>query len=168
MAQPSRAVVALLAQSNDALEVLRHAEEILDRFGVAWATSSVYDVERVVPELHAGGVEVFIVANTSARPLSAQVAGLTTRPVLAVPLAGEGVSALEALQAATAPEQAPVGAFAIGKAGAINAALYAVAILANANADLCGELEQFRREQTEKVLQERLDLSARDDSARDN
>ena len=159
--------MALLAQSNDALEVLRHAEEILDRFGVAWATSSVYDAERVVPELHAGGVEVFVVANTSGQPLSSRVAGLTTRPVLAVPAPapapapapGEGISPLEALQASAAAgrAEAPVGTFAIGKAGAINAALFAVAILANADRDLREKLEEFRREQTEKVLNERLD-----------
>jgi 5-(carboxyamino)imidazole ribonucleotide mutase len=159
MSRQSGTVVALLAQSDDALDVLRHAEEILDRFGVAWATSSVYDVDRVVPDLHAGGVEVFIVANTSAKPLSAQVAALTTRPVLAVPLPGDGISPLEALEATAAPgpPEAPVGTFAIGKAGAINAALYAVAILAGPNPNLRAKLEDFRRQQTDNVLKERLD-----------
>jgi 5-(carboxyamino)imidazole ribonucleotide mutase len=150
-------MVALLAQSNQGLEILRHAEEILDRFGVAWATSVVHDVERVVPELHRGGVDVFIVANTSSLPLSAQVAALTTRPVLAVPIATEELTPLEALQATAAPGQPPVATLAIGKAGATNAALLAVAILANAQPELRAELETFRREQTNKVIQDRLD-----------
>jgi 5-(carboxyamino)imidazole ribonucleotide mutase len=104
-------------------------------------------------------VEVFVVANTSSRPLSGQVAGLTSRPVLAVPVPGGGVSALEALErtAATGPAEAAVGTFAIGRAGAINAALYAVAILANADRDLREKLEEFRREQSEKVVNERLE-----------
>ena len=150
-------MVAILAQSDEALETLGHAEEMLDGFGVAWATSVVHDVERVVPELQSGGVEVFIVANTSNAPLSAQVAGLTARPVLAVPIATGDLPALESLRATLAPGQPPVASLAIGKAGAINAALLAVAILANGDAGLRDKLAEFRRDQTEKVLQDRLD-----------
>jgi 5-(carboxyamino)imidazole ribonucleotide mutase len=150
-------MVAILAQSDEALETLRHAEEMLDRFGVAWATSVVHDVERIVPELQGGGVEIFIVANTTKTPLSAQVAALTTRPVLAVPIATRDLPPLESLQATLKPGQPPVASLAIGKAGAINAALLAVAILANSDAALREKLIKFRRDQTEKVLQDRLD-----------
>jgi 5-(carboxyamino)imidazole ribonucleotide mutase len=149
-------MVALLAQSDEALEILRHAEETLDRFGVAWATSVARDVERVVPELEAGGVGVLIVANTAAQPLSAKVAALAGRPVLAVPIASSEVTPLESLQA-TAAGGAPVATLAIGRAGAINAALLAVAILANADPGLRERLEEFRREQTQRVLEDRLE-----------
>jgi 5-(carboxyamino)imidazole ribonucleotide mutase len=149
-------MVALLAQSDEALDILRHAEETLDRFGVAWATSVARDVERVVPELEAGGVGVLIVANDSAQPLSARVAALTKRPVLAVPLASDGVTALESLQA-TAAGGTPVATLAVGRAGAVNAALLAVAILANSDQVLRDGLEEFRREQTQRVLEDRLE-----------
>ena len=147
----------MLAQSDEALEILRHAEETLDRFGVAWATSVARDVERVVPELEAGGVGVLIVANDSAQPLSARVAALTKCPVLAVPLASDGVTALESLQATAAAGEAPVATLAIGRAGAVNAALLAVAILANSDQVLRDRLEDFRREQTQRVLEDRLE-----------
>ena len=150
-------MIAILAQSDEALETLRHAEEILDRFGVAWATSVVHDVERVVPELQSGGIEVIIVANTSTTPLSSQVAPLTTRPVLAVPIATPNLPPLESLEATLTPGQPPVASLAIGKAGAINAALLAIAILANADAALREKLARFRRDQTQNVLQDRLD-----------
>jgi 5-(carboxyamino)imidazole ribonucleotide mutase len=99
---------------------------------------------------------VFVVSNTSADPLSATVAGLTAKPVLAVPLEAAGVTALEALQATTRGGP-PVAALAIGKAGATNAALLAVAILANADATLRGKLEAFRAEQTARVLADTLE-----------
>jgi 5-(carboxyamino)imidazole ribonucleotide mutase len=155
--QPTRPMIALLAQSDDGLELLRHAEQMLDRFGVAWAASLVHDADRTIPELDGSGIEIFIVANASRTPLSARVAALTTRPVLAVPVPAAGLSPLEALQATTAPDQPPVGSLAIGKAGAINAALFAVAILANAHPDLRQRLHAFRDEQTRNVLQDRLD-----------
>jgi 5-(carboxyamino)imidazole ribonucleotide mutase len=75
---------------------------------------------------------------------------------LAVPLEGPGVPPLEALKAATRGAGGPVASLAIGKAGAVNAALLAVAILANSDAGLRGKLEGFRREQTEKVLGDRV------------
>jgi 5-(carboxyamino)imidazole ribonucleotide mutase len=150
-------MIALLAQADEALGVLSHAEAALDRFGIAWATSVVHDVERVVPQLHDQGVDVFIVASMSRDPLSAHVAGLTTRPVLAVPVPTADLPPLEVLQATAGADQTPVATFAIGKAGAINAALYAIAILANVHADLRAKLQAFREEQTQKVLQDRLD-----------
>ena len=150
-------MVAILAQSDDALETLRHAEETLDRFSVAWATSVAHDAGRVVPDLQNAGVAIFIVANTSTAPLSSGVAELTSRPVLAVPIANDDLPAIEALESTLAPGRAPVASLAVGRAGAINAALLAVAILANADPRLRQKLKQFRQEQTDRVLADRLD-----------
>jgi len=76
--------------------------------------------------------------------------------VLAVPLEGEGLGALEALRATTRGGP-PVATLAIGKAGATNAGLLAVAILANGDEGLRGKLEAFRAEQTARVLADRLE-----------
>jgi 5-(carboxyamino)imidazole ribonucleotide mutase len=112
-------------------------------------------LREIVSESESAGAAVFVASNISTDPLSTAVSEVTSKPVLAVPLEGTGLPALDALRA-SAREGTTAGTLAIGKAGAINAALLAVAILANANADLRAKLERFRQEQTAKVLAETL------------
>jgi 5-(carboxyamino)imidazole ribonucleotide mutase len=81
---------------------------------------------------------------------------VTAKPVLAVPLEAAGLTALDSLQATTRGGP-PVASLAIGKAGATNAALLAVAILANADEVVREKLEAFRTEQTAKVLADTLE-----------
>jgi 5-(carboxyamino)imidazole ribonucleotide mutase len=152
-------MVAILSESADAQAILQHTRDTLDQFSVPFIERVIENrgvVRDTVAAFESAEAVVFVVANTSADPLSATVAGLTAKPVLAVPLEAAGVTALEALQATTRGGP-PVAALAIGKAGATNAALLAVAILANADATLRGKLEAFRAEQTARVLADTLE-----------
>jgi 5-(carboxyamino)imidazole ribonucleotide mutase len=152
-------MVAILSESADAQAILQHTRDTLDQFSVPFIERVIENrgvVRDTVAAFESAEAVVFVVANTSADPLSATVAGLTGKPVLAVPLEATGVTALEALQAATRGGP-PVAALAIGKAGATNAALLAVAILANADEGLRGKLEAFRAEQTARVLADTLE-----------
>lgn len=158
--QPPPFPVALLAESADAANILRHAEETLNQFAVPFVAPELsrrHDLARVVSELEAAGAQVFLIANASTNPLSAAVATLTLKPVLAVPVATAELPPLDALRAGTAGQGRPVASLAVGRAGAINAALLAIAILANTNAELRERLDQFRADQTEKVLRDTLD-----------
>jgi 5-(carboxyamino)imidazole ribonucleotide mutase len=151
--------VAVLADSNDAWAVLQQTGDTLERFGVGFTTHTLERRETVreaVGQVARTGVSVWVVGNTAVPGLSDEVAKLVDGPVLAVPLGGAGVPPLEALKAATRGAGGPVASLAIGKAGAVNAALLAVAILGNSDAGLRGKLEAFRREQTEKVLGDRV------------
>ena len=154
MQPPPPFPVALLAESEDAGQILRHTEETLNQFAVPFVApvlSARHDLHRVIADLDAAGVQIFIVADSTPAPLSVTVSGLTRKPVLSVPTPSPSLTSLEALQAATAGG-APVATLAIGKPGAINAALLAIAILANADPELAHRLDQFRADQTAKVL----------------
>jgi 5-(carboxyamino)imidazole ribonucleotide mutase len=162
MQPPPPFPVALLAESDEASLVLRHAEETLGRFAVPFVAPTLRgrgDLPRVVRELESAGAEVFVVGNASADPLSHAVARATVKPVLAVPVEGPRLPALEALRASTAggPGGGAVASLAVGRAGAVNAALLAVSILANADGELRERLSRFRAEQTAKVLEDRLE-----------
>lgn len=149
--------VALIADCPYAEGAIAQTIEMLDRFGVRH--SSVVesrDWRGTLAQLEAAGAAVYIVYNIGEPSLAGTISGMTEKPVLAVPLEGAGLSALEALQQATAPGEAPVGSLAIGKAGAINAALLAVAILAGADAQLAQRLGEFRSQQTQSVLNDSL------------
>jgi 5-(carboxyamino)imidazole ribonucleotide mutase len=159
MQPPPPFPIALLAESEDAGQVLRHTEETLNQFAVPFVAPVLRgrnDLTRIVPELDAAGVQVFIVADSSPAALSVVVSGLTLKPVLSVPEPTANLPPLDALCAATAVG-APVATLAIGKPGAINAALLAIAILANADRQLADRLEQFRADQTARVLADSLD-----------
>ena len=151
--------IALLAESEDAAQVLRHAEQTLNQFGVPFVApvlSSHHDLPRVISDLDTAGVQIFIIADSSPAALSVVISGLTLKPVLSVPTPTPDLPPLEALRAATAGG-APVASLAIGKPGAINAALLAIAILANVHADLADRLEQFRADQTARVFADTLE-----------
>jgi 5-(carboxyamino)imidazole ribonucleotide mutase len=101
---------------------------------------------------------VLIAGAGGAAHLAGSVAAQTVLPVLGVPLAGSELKGLDALLATVQmPAGVPVGTLAIGKAGAVNAALLAVAVLAASRPELKEKLRAFRREQTSKVLAEKLE-----------
>jgi len=143
--------VLLLSETDEGQALLEHTREMLQQFGVQFASQKVADRNALATTL--ADAAIIIVANSTLPPLSDAVAALTEKVVLAVP------NGLESLQATAglAANGAGVGTLAIGKAGAINAALFAVAILANGNADLQTKLEKFRAEQTRRVLGDALD-----------
>jgi 5-(carboxyamino)imidazole ribonucleotide mutase len=103
------------------------------------------------------GVEVVIAAAGGAAHLAGVVAAHTLLPVLGVPMESQALKGMDSLLSTVQmPAGIPVGTLAIGKPGAINAALLAVAILANTRPDLRKKLHAFREEQARKVKQETL------------
>jgi 5-(carboxyamino)imidazole ribonucleotide mutase len=158
MPDESQRMVAILAESPDAQPMLRHVADMLGEFGVGFVERVIESravLRDTVAAFESAGTGVFVVANTSADPLSSAVASATARPVLAVPLETPELAPLASLQATTRGGP-PVASLAIGKAGAINAALLAIAILANGDPALLRKLEQFRADQTARVLADTL------------
>src|SRR5262249_41147108 len=103
----------------------------------------------------ARGIEVIIAGAGGAAHLPGMVAAQTLVPVLGVPVETHALKGMDSLLSIVQmPGGIPVGTLAIGRAGAINAALLAVAILANQRPELREKLRQFRAEQTERVLQD--------------
>ncbi len=159
----SAPLVAVVMGSRSDWEVMRAADETLTRFGVLHecrvlsAHRTPAELEAWVKERTAGGTEVFIAAAGGAAHLAGVVAAHTVAPVLGVPMESQSLKGLDSLLAMVQmPSGIPVGTLAIGKAGATNAALLAVAILATSRPDLRGKLVAFRKEQAAKVLAERL------------
>ena len=164
MQEPSRPLVAVLMGSRSDWEIMRHCGETLARFGVAHE-SRVLSAHRTpgpladyVREAGGRGVEVLIAGAGGAAHLAGSVAAHSLLPVLGVPIDSSALKGLDALLAtAQMPAGIPVGTLAIGKAGAINAALLAIAILAGSRPELKEKLRAFREEQAAKILAERLE-----------
>ena len=144
-------------------ETMRHADEMLTQFGVPHE-SKVMSAHRTpaltaeyTAEAEARGIEVIIAAAGGAAHLAGVVAAHTVLPVLGVPMESPALKGMDSLLSTVQmPAGIPVGTLAIGKPGAINAALLAVAILANHRPDLRKKLHDFRGEQARKVKQETL------------
>ncbi|MGH9315727.1 MAG: 5-(carboxyamino)imidazole ribonucleotide mutase [Thermoanaerobaculia bacterium] len=161
MNESSRPLVSILVGSKSDWETMRHADEILTRIGVPHE-SRVLSAHRTpkettdyVAKAETRGVQVFIAAAGGAAHLAGTVAAHTLLPVFGVPIESTALKGLDALLATVQmPGGIPVGTLAIGKAGAINAALLSVAVLATTRPDLKEKLRVFRQEQKEKVLKE--------------
>ncbi|MCX8145162.1 MAG: 5-(carboxyamino)imidazole ribonucleotide mutase [Azovibrio sp.] len=103
------------------------------------------------------GLKAIIAGAGGAAHLPGMLAAKTTVPVLGVPVQSKALSGVDSLHSIVQmPKGIPVATFAIGEAGAANAALFAVAMLANENAELAAKLQKFRQIQTEKVLAMKL------------
>jgi 5-(carboxyamino)imidazole ribonucleotide mutase len=138
---------------------MRHAVEALQRFGVPHERRVVSAhrtpelMARFAVEAEERGISVIIAGAGGAAHLPGMVAAQTLVPVLGVPVESRALKGLDSLLSiAQMPGGIPVGTLAIGKAGATNAALLAVAILATTRPALHKKLKAFRREQAEKVL----------------
>ena len=164
MTNDTQPLVAVLMGSKSDWEVMRHCAETLDRFGVAHERR-VLSAHRTPAETTAyasaceeRGVEVMIAAAGMAAHLAGVVAGHTTLPVLGVPIEGPSLDGMDSLLSTVMmPRGIPVGTLAIGKAGAVNAAILAVEILANKRPELREKLKADRREQAARVLAESLE-----------
>jgi 5-(carboxyamino)imidazole ribonucleotide mutase len=111
-------------------------------------------LEEFVTDVESRGAEVFVAAAGGAAHLAGVVASKTLKPVLGVPM-GTQLGGLDSLLSTVQmPAGIPVATLAIGRAGAVNAALLAAAILARADDGLAGRLRRFRDEQAQKVLSE--------------
>ena len=155
--------VAILMGSDSDWPVMSAAAERLAALGIAHearvlsAHRSPDETARFAREARDQGYRVIICGAGAAAHLAGAVAAHTTLPVLGVPLDAGGLGGLDALLATVQmPAGVPVGTLAIGKAGAINAALLAVSILANSRPELRERLRRFRAEQAEAVERDRL------------
>jgi len=159
MTEKTTPLVAVLMGSKSDWEVMRHTSETLEKFGVAHeckvlsAHRTPRETADYVSKAEERGLEVLIAAAGGAAHLAGVVAAHTVLPVLGVPMESQALRGLDSLLSTVQmPAGVPVGTLAIGKAGAINAALLAVAILAGRRPALREKLRQFRREQAATVL----------------
>lgn len=156
-------LVAVIMGSKSDWETMRHADEMLTRFGVPHECAIVsahrtpQHMSEFATSAESRGIEVIIAGAGGAAHLPGMVAAQTLLPVLGVPVESHALKGMDSLLSIVQmPGGIPVGTLAIGKAGATNAALLAVAILGNSRPDLREKLRNFRNEQTDKVRQDRL------------
>ena len=147
--------IALLMGSSSDWDTLRHAAEVLDRFQVPYEKRVVSahrmpDDRFAFAQAAAGrGLRAIIAGAGGAAHLPGMLASKTTVPVLGVPVASKHLSGLDSLYSIVQmPKGIPVATFAIGAAGAANAALFAVAMLAAHDESLRQQLDLFRAEQS--------------------
>jgi 5-(carboxyamino)imidazole ribonucleotide mutase len=151
-------LVAVIMGSKSDWDTMRHADETLSDFGIAHECRviSAHRSPSLAAEFgstaEARGIEVIIAAAGGAAHLAGVLAAHTTLPVMGVPMRGEALNGLDSLLATVQmPAGIPVGTTAIGKPGAVNAALFAVAILANSRPELRKKLHDFRDAQEQKI-----------------
>jgi 5-(carboxyamino)imidazole ribonucleotide mutase len=153
------ALVGIIMGSTSDWETMRFAAETLDQLGVPHSVE-VVSAHRTPDKLfqyaetaRSKGLEVIIAGAGGAAHLPGMTAAKTTLPVLGVPVQSKALNGMDSLLSIVQmPAGIPVGTLAIGKAGAINAALLATAIISNKHEQYCAALEAFRTTQTENVL----------------
>lgn len=159
--------VGIIMGSNSDWNVMQHAAAFLQEFGVAFECK-VVSAHRT-PDLmfeyaeqaRERGLKAIIAGAGGAAHLPGMVAAKTTLPVLGVPVPSKYLRGEDSLLSIVQmPKGVPVATFAIGEAGAANAALFAISLLANENAELAQKLAEFRQKQTNTVLA--MDLPAID------
>ena len=163
MADPSPPVAIIMGSQSD-WAVLKEAARTLDALGVAHddrIVSAHRTPERMVAFAKGArdaGYKVIIAAAGGAAHLPGMVASLTPLPVLGVPVETKALGGKDSLYSIVQmPAGVPVGTLAIGRAGAINAALLATAILATADTAVAGRLDRWRAEQTAAVAERPAD-----------
>ena len=151
--------VGIIMGSNSDWNVMQHAAAFLQQFGVAFECKVVSahrtpDLMFEYAEQARGrGLKAIIAGAGSAAHLPGMVAAKTTLPVLGVPVPSKYLRGEDSLLSIVQmPKGVPVATFAIGEAGAANAALFAISLLANENAELAAQLDAFRQKQTDTVL----------------
>jgi 5-(carboxyamino)imidazole ribonucleotide mutase len=165
MTNDSRALVGIIMGSKSDWETMQHAHLALRKFGIPHECRvvSAHRTPALLAEYSQGaesrGIEVVIAGAGGAAHLPGMVAAHTLLPVLGVPVKSRALSGIDSLLSiAQMPAGIPVGTLAIGEAGAENAGLLAVAILATSRPELRDKLRQFRSEQTARVLSQDLPL----------
>jgi 5-(carboxyamino)imidazole ribonucleotide mutase len=156
-------LVAVVMGSSSDWDTMKHAVDVLERFAVPHERHIVSAHRTPVwmaefsSAAEANGLEVVIAGAGGAAHLPGMVAAHTTLPVLGVPVQSAALNGLDSLLSIVQmPGGVPVATLAIGKAGATNAGLLAVSILANSRPELRALLRAFREEQAQKARQERL------------
>ena len=159
-----KVVVAIIMGSESDWPTMKHAATILDDFGISYK-AEVVSAHRTpdlmysfASEAEANGFKVIIAGAGGAAHLPGMIASKTNLPVLGVPVKTtylEGKDSL--LSIVQMPKGVPVATFAIGEAGAFNAALFVVRLLAETNNDLKGKLKEFTKTQEKKVFNMKLE-----------
>lgn len=167
MAQ-TNALVSILMGSDSDLDVMMEAARTLEKFGVPFeidvssAHRSPERTRRIVAEAPKRGVRLFIIGAGAAAHLAGVVAAESTLPVIGVPLDSSALRGVDALYATVQmPAGIPVATMAIGKAGATNAAILAIEILALADEELQRKLLEHKRKLAEGVEQKSAALRQR-------
>ena len=153
--------------SSSDWDTMQHAVAILQQFGIAFEAQVVSahrmpdDMFRFAEAAADRGLKAIIAGAGGAAHLPGMIAAKTTVPVLGVPVASRHLQGVDSLHSIVQmPKGVPVATFAIGNAGAANAALFAVALLANEDPALRAKLETFRVEQTEAARNMTLPVNA--------
>jgi 5-(carboxyamino)imidazole ribonucleotide mutase len=158
--------VGIIMGSSSDWPTMKAAAEILERFGVSYE-KKVVSAHRTpnllveyAKEAQGRGLKTIIAGAGGAAHLPGMVASMTVLPVLGVPVQSKALSGIDSLYSIVQmPGGIPVATFAIGVAGATNAGLFAVAMLANEDQALNQQLQQYRQELAEKVTQSQADLN---------
>jgi 5-(carboxyamino)imidazole ribonucleotide mutase len=163
MSQANNPLVSIIMGSQSDWETMRHASSTLKDFAVAHENLivSAHRTPAWLAEFagtaEARGIEVIIAGAGGAAHLPGMAAAQTLVPVLGVPVESVALKGLDSLLSIVQmPGGIPVGTLAIGKAGAVNAGLLAVAILGNSRPELREKLRHFRTRQTDNVRQQKL------------
>lgn len=154
-------LVGIIMGSKSDLPTMQHASEFLSQFNVSHERRVVSAhrtpewMVRYARDAEQRGLKIIIAGAGGAAHLPGMVASMTTLPVLGVPIQSRALSGLDSLLSIVQmPGGVPVGTLAIGEAGAKNAALLAVRMLANEMPDLRPKLREFAREQEDKVMED--------------
>jgi 5-(carboxyamino)imidazole ribonucleotide mutase len=163
MKSHSSPLVGVIMGSKSDWETLRHADELLTQLEVPHECRVVSAhrtpqwLAEYAAQAEARGLEVIIAGAGGAAHLPGMAAAQTVLPVLGVPVESQALKGMDSLLSMVQmPAGVPVGTLAIGKAGAANAALLAVAILANSRPQLREKLKQYRQSQTDRAMTEQL------------
>lgn len=157
-------IVGVVMGSSSDWDTMQHAVQILEQFGVPHE-ARVVSAHRMPDDMFAyaegaaaRGLKAIIAGAGGAAHLPGMLAAKTLVPVLGVPVASRHLQGVDSLHSIVQmPKGVPVATFAIGEAGAANAALFALALLATTDDKLAKQLAEFRKAQTEKVLAMKLE-----------
>lgn len=157
-------LVGVVMGSKSDWDVMRHAADTLKKFGIPHEARvmSAHRTPKIAMEFatsaESRGMQVIIAAAGGAAHLAGVLAAHTLLPVLGVPMKSEALNGLDSLLSTVQmPAGIPVATLAIGKPGAVNAALFAAAILANDDTRLRSKLRDFREQQEKQVLEATLE-----------
>lgn len=155
------AVIGIIMGSSSDWETMRHAAETLDALNVAHETRVVSAhrtperLYRYAREAKDRGLKLIIAGAGGAAHLPGMAASMTSLPVLGVPVESKALAGVDSLLSIVQmPAGVPVGTLAIGRAGAVNAALLAASVLALSDEALAGRLEAWRQAQTDAVAEQ--------------
>jgi 5-(carboxyamino)imidazole ribonucleotide mutase len=156
-------LVGVLMGSKTDWDTMRHTTETLEALGVAWeakilsAHRTPVDMAEFASKAEERGFEVLVAGAGGAAHLPGMVAAHTVLPVFGVPVESAMLKGLDSLLSIVQmPGGVPVGTLAIGKAGAVNAALLAAAVVSRGRPEMRERLRRFRQDQTERVRREQV------------